>query len=126
MNVKLNRAQLKFTGLDLGKIQNVVEDRHQRIRRFFDRAKIFPLLAVHSLLQRKFGHPQNAVHRCADLVTHVGQKLALGAAPALGGKLGAAQLAVIVNSQRQQAADGNEEKNMMTNAVGWRYHTSGT
>ena len=35
-------------------------------------------------IQREVGHPQDAVHRSADFVAHVGQKSTLGAVGVLG------------------------------------------
>ena len=47
----------------------------------------FSLLQREVGLQRQFAHSKNAVHRRADLVAHVGQKFALGAAGIFGGLL---------------------------------------
>ena len=41
-----------------------------------------------SLVEKQLGHAENTVHRCADLVTHVGQELRLGAVGALRHLLG--------------------------------------
>ena len=45
-----------------------------------------------SVSSSQFGHPDNAVHGRADLVTHVGQEFALGAAGGIGGFLGGTHL----------------------------------
>ena len=37
---------------------------------------IFALLGIQMRAQRQFGHPQDAVHGCPDLVAHVGQEFA--------------------------------------------------
>ncbi|HTC87532.1 MAG TPA: hypothetical protein VK686_04490 [Bryobacteraceae bacterium] len=50
------------------------------------------LFAVQIGVQQDFGKPDNAVHRCADLVAHIGQKLALGVAGGFGRLLGMSQL----------------------------------
>ena len=62
--------------------------REQRVRRIFDRVQIVPLLVGESRVQRQFGHADDAVHRSADLVAHVGEEFALGAAAGLGFFLG--------------------------------------
>jgi hypothetical protein len=71
--------------LDLRDVEDVVDDRHQRLRRLPCRAQVLALPRCELRLQREIGHADDGVHRRADLVTHVGQELALGH----GGRLGA-------------------------------------
>jgi hypothetical protein len=66
--------------LDLREVQDVVDDREQRFAGALDRQRAFALLDSQRRVEQKGRHPENAVHRCADLVTHVGQELALESA----------------------------------------------
>jgi len=45
----------------------------------FESHKVFSLFARYPSRQRQLGHTDHGVHRCADFVTDVSQKLALGA-----------------------------------------------
>ena len=65
-------------GFDLRDVEDVVDDRHQRLRRFPGGAQVLALTRRQLRLQREVGHADDGVHRCADLVAHVGQELALG------------------------------------------------
>ena len=49
-----------------------------------DRVHEFALLRVERGVLQQLGHAEDAVHRRADLVAHVGQELALGPAGGLG------------------------------------------
>ena len=51
-----------------------------------------PLFGRELGVQHEIGHPDDAVHRRPDLVTHVRQELALGPVRGLGGVLGCSQL----------------------------------
>ncbi len=81
-----------FAGFDFGEVQNVVEDGKQRLRRCLHGIQAFQLLRREIRVQHQFGHSQNAVHGGADLVAHVGQKFALGAAGFFRGFLSLLQL----------------------------------
>ena len=64
----------------------------QRIGRALDQAEVLALPWRQLGIQGQLGHADDAVHRRADLVAHVGEKLALGSAGRLGGLLGDPQL----------------------------------
>ena len=71
------RIERHLAGLDLGEVEDVVEQSEQRARRALG------LECVVGLARRQLGpaqqrqHAQDRVHRRADLVAHVGEKLAL-------------------------------------------------
>ena len=81
-----------LAGLDLGEIEDVVEQRQQRTR------GASGLLGVVGLTHRQRGffeqgeHAQHGVHGRADFMAHVGQKPALGQRRLLGGLAGLHQL----------------------------------
>ena len=55
-------------------------------------SEILALLGRQLGVEQQLGHADDAVHRRADLVAHVGQELALGPAGGLGGLLGLLEL----------------------------------
>ena len=69
---------LQLVGLDLGKIENIVEHAEQRIRRRFNLGQIVALLRAQFCFQRQMGEPEHRVHRRAYFVAHVGQELGFG------------------------------------------------
>ena len=83
--------QLEFAGLHFRKIQDVVEDGEQRLGRRTDGLQRLTLITCEGRIKHQFGHADDAVHRGANLVTHVGEKFALGATARLGGILGVVQ-----------------------------------
>ena len=75
---------IQLAGLDLGEVEDVVDDAEQRLRRRLDLGEIVLLLAGQVGLKRKVSEPDHCVHRRAYLVAHVGEKIGLG----LGRRLG--------------------------------------
>ena len=78
-------------GLDPGEVQDVVDDGQQRVGRRFDDPQILALFGRELGVEHEIGHPDDAVHRRPNLVTHVRQELALGPVGGLGGLLGRSQ-----------------------------------
>ena len=62
------------------------------VGRRLDHVQVLALLGRQVGVQGQLGHADDAVHRRADLVAHVGQELALGPVGRLGGLPGLAQL----------------------------------
>jgi hypothetical protein len=60
--------------LDLGKIEDVLDQPGQRLARRFHRFGIGRLLRRERRIQQEIGHAENAVERRADLVGHHGEK----------------------------------------------------
>lgn len=82
--VEIVQVQLHPAGLHLGVVEDVVDDRQQRLAGPIDRVHVFTLFAVQRGFQQQLSHAQHAVHRRTDLVTHRGQELALGQGRRLG------------------------------------------
>ncbi len=82
--IEVRGIEQEFAGLDLGEIQNVVDDREQRICRALDRQQAVALLRIRGSVERQLRHPQDSVHGSSDLVAHVGQEFALEPADLLG------------------------------------------
>ena len=72
------------------------------------RGQVFPLLAGELGVERQLGHPDDPVHRRPDLVAHVGEELALGAARRFGRLLGLAQLLPGLLARRDVAVRHDE------------------
>ena len=73
-----NAFQFELASLYLGQIENIVEQYEQRICRIISEIGVFLLPRCQFGIAQQFDHPHNAVHRRANLVAHIGQKLALG------------------------------------------------
>ena len=90
--VEVDRVELELARLDPGEVQDVVDDGQQRVGRRFDDPQMLALFGRELGVQHEIGHPDDAVHRRPDLVTHVRQELALGPVRGLGGVLRRSQL----------------------------------
>ena len=77
--------QLEPAGLDLGKVEDLVDDDEQRLARAPDRIGKKALLFRKLGLGKKLGHADDAVHGGAQLVAHIGEKDRLGPVCVLGG-----------------------------------------
>ena len=75
--VELGVLELELAGLDLRQVEDVVDDRQQRVARRADHPRVAALLLGQLGVEQQLGHPDHAVHRRADLVAHVGQELRL-------------------------------------------------
>ena len=70
------RIKSKLARFNLGKIQNVVDEAKQPIRRGLHHRQILTLRGGKLGFHGQFRHAQNAIHRCAYFMAHVGQELA--------------------------------------------------
>jgi hypothetical protein len=68
--------ELQLPRFDLRKVEDVVQDREQAFRRCFHRRQAVALIGRQIGVEQQVGHAHDAVHRCADLMAHVGQELA--------------------------------------------------
>jgi hypothetical protein len=67
-------VEVEFAGLDLRKVEDVVDDAHEPVRRASDGGGELALLTVKVGVEEELVHPDHAVHRSPDLVTHVGEE----------------------------------------------------
>ena len=84
--------QLDLAGLDLGEVEDVVDDRQERLGGGVDGLREVALLVVERRVEEQAAHADDGVHRGPDLVAHGGQEGALGLVGLLGGLLGRAAL----------------------------------
>ena len=85
--------QLQPVGLDLGEVQDVIEDAQQRHAGLVHRVKHAVLLRAEISLLQHVEHADHPVHGGADFVAHVRQKLRLGAVGGVGQGAGLGELA---------------------------------
>ena len=82
--IKIILRQFQPPRLDLGEIQDFVDQRRQRPARRFDRVDIGYLLGVQRRVAQQVRHAQYAIQRGAEFVTDSRQKTRLGLAGGLG------------------------------------------
>ena len=90
--VEVDRFEGEPSGLDFREIEDVVDDRQQRFAAVAQRVGEVPLLRGELGRKQQICHADDAVHRGADLVAHVGEKRALRAIRALCRVLGSLQI----------------------------------
>ena len=90
---KLGLLQLHAPGLDLGIIENIVEQAEQGGGRGLHFFQIVALAVAEPGFQHQMRQPHDGVHRRADFMAHVGEECAFGTRCSLGSILGFAQLA---------------------------------
>ena len=71
------RVKLELSGLDLGNVEDVVQQPEERLRRVVARFEEAALLLAQRGRQGEMNHAQHAVHGRTDLVAHIGEKFAL-------------------------------------------------
>src|SRR5215831_7983176 len=79
----LDHVDVQLAGLDLGEIEDVVNQREQRIGRSLHQHQVFALLGGQTRVQSQLRHSDNAVHWSANFVAHIRQEIALGLAGGL-------------------------------------------
>ena len=77
------KLQRHLAGLDLGQVEQVVQQVQQRFRRVLAAAQVVQLLRGHRRLHQQLVQTQNAIHRRAQFVAHIGQEGAFGNAGGL-------------------------------------------
>ena len=80
--------QLELAGLDLGKIEDVVDEHKERVAALLDRLGVVALGGGKLGVEHQVGEADDAVHGRAQLVADHGQEGALGAVGLLGRLLG--------------------------------------
>ena len=78
--------QLELAGLDLRKIQEVVDQPEQAAGRRPHRVERLPLARAQRSIEHQLSHAEDGVHRGPDVMAHVGEELVLGAIGGLGGE----------------------------------------
>ena len=89
VQAELGLFQGQFAGLDLGQVQQVVQDRQQRLSGLLDDPHPLLLGGRQGLASQDLGHAKNPVERGADFMAHGGQEGAFGRVGGFGVFLGA-------------------------------------
>ena len=87
--------QLELPGLDLGKVEDVIDEREQRVGAREHGLQITLLLGREFRIQAQLAHADDAVDGGADFMRDVGEEVALGLAGEVGLADGGAQLLLI-------------------------------
>ena len=82
--VDVTDLELELVRLHLREVEDVVDDHEQRVSAGADRGHLLALLLVEGRGGQQLGHAQHADQRCADLVAHHRQEVALGPPRILG------------------------------------------
>ena len=90
--VELVRFEREFAGLDLGEVENVVDDAQQAVAGLQGRFHVPVVLARKPRLAEQAQHADHPVQRRADFMAHIGQELGLGAVGRLRAVQGEGQI----------------------------------
>ena len=93
---KGNSFELQPARLDLGEVEDVVDDGEERFAAGAQGLDVLVLRGRELRLEQQAGHADDAVHRRADFVAHVGEELGLGAVAGLGHVLGLDELVLVL------------------------------
>ena len=67
-----------LAGFNLREVEDVVDGHHQGFGTFLDDAGKLLLFGRKSGVEQEIGHADNAIHRGADFMAHIRQKVTLG------------------------------------------------
>ena len=98
-------VQRQLPRFDLGEVEDVVDHREQGFARVPDGHQVLALLGRQRALEDQFRHADDRVQGRADLVAHVRQERALGAAGGFGRLLGLFQFGVGPRQVRRPLLD---------------------
>ncbi len=91
-------VELEPASLDLGEVEDVVDDGEERFAAGAEGLDVVVLGGVELGLEQEAGHADDAVHGRADFVAHVGEELALGAVAGLGHVAGLDELLLVLDA----------------------------
>ena len=77
LELEIDLLEDEHAGLDLREIEDVVDDGQQRVGAGGDGLGEVALARVQLGIEQQAGHADDAIHRRADLVAHIGQEFAL-------------------------------------------------
>jgi hypothetical protein len=104
--VERGPLEVELARLDLGEVQDVVDQRQQAVAAARDRVQVAALLLGQLRGEQQVGQPEDGVERGADLVAHGRKERRLGVPGALGVVAGGHQLALPGVDQRVAVLQG--------------------
>ena len=90
VQVEIRLLQTQFSGLDLGQVQDIIDDGQQVSGRGIDLGQPLRLLGRWLGTLQQMGENDDGIHGGADFMTHIGQEAALGLAGGFGSFQGGA------------------------------------
>jgi len=88
---EVGEVEFELAGLDLGEVEQVVDEAEQAAGRRLDRLQALALVLGQVGAEHQFGHAEDGAEGGADLVTDVGQEIVLGPVGRLRRLLGLAE-----------------------------------
>ena len=117
------RLDVHAPGFDLREVEDVVDDREQRIAGIADGGRVVVLLGVELRVEQQAAHADHGVHRRADLVAHRREERALGLVGRLGldtsafglgaGLLGFPEQPHVLDRDDRLVGEGLRERNVL-------------
>ena len=89
--LKIVQVQFQLASLDLGEIQNIVDNSEKQAGRVVNLIDVIFLPAIQFRSHQHLVHADNRVHGGADFMTHIGEEFAFGLAGGIRGFFGALQ-----------------------------------
>src|SRR5580658_2202261 len=72
-----NSFNIEFAGLDLGEVEDIADDNEEVVYGTFDDFGELMLLGTEGRTEEEVGHSLDTIHRCPNLMAHVGEELFL-------------------------------------------------
>ena len=79
-----HRLDIQLAGLDFAQVEDVVDQPQQVLPRALNFFHIVALLGIQRCAQHQMAHADDRIHRRADFMAHIGQKIRLQLRRALG------------------------------------------
>jgi len=76
--IKWQRLEFDLAGVDLGQVEQIIDDLQQYLRRGADRLGQARLGRGECRAREQFRHADDAIHRCAQFMAHARKKITLG------------------------------------------------
>jgi len=96
--IKAIGMQHDFISLNLGKINDIIDDHQQRFARTFDRIDKQALFIVQIGFSQQISYAHNPIHGGSDFMAHIRQKCGFGAIGGLGMDLCGLQLLFVIHT----------------------------
>src|SRR6516225_3716931 len=74
VELKVRRFELELSRLNLGEVQNIVDNREERSASVVDLSDVIALFGGELSLKGQVREADNRIHRCANFVAHVRQE----------------------------------------------------
>ena len=93
--VEIHVVQNDLPSLDLGQVQDVIDERQKRAAAGLDDLGVSELLFAETGIEEQLQYADDAIHRRADFMAHVGQEAAFRQVGGIGGLAGLHQFVLV-------------------------------